>query len=392
MKVVSVVGARPQFIKLAVVSRAMAAAGDEAQIAETIIHTGQHFDPEMSEVFFDELGIPQPHYNLGVASLGHGAMTGRMLQAIEELLVELAPDWVVVYGDTNSTLAGALAAAKLQIPLAHVEAGVRSFNRAMPEEINRVLADHACDLLLCPSPTARDNLQAEGFTPGPDLRAGWPAQAGAEPYRQDIRRNHPLAVLVGDVMYDAALYHAERGRHASRMLAALGLEPGGYCLATVHRQENTDQPGRLSDIFTALAELADDHPVVTPLHPRTRARLAAAGRLAEVQKRLRVIDPVGYGDMAVLEKNAGLIITDSGGVQREAFFYARPCLTLRRETEWVELLGAGHVLAPGGAKAIVESARRMFGRRPEVDPGPGPYGDGTAGEKIVRLLVGARLV
>lgn len=226
MKVVSVVGARPQFIKLAVVSRAMAAAGGEAQLEETIIHTGQHFDPEMSEVFFDELGIPQPHYNLGVDSLGHGAMTGRMLQAIEELLVELAPDWVVVYGDTNSTLAGALAAAKLQIPLAHVEAGVRSFNRAMPEEINRVLADHACNLLLCPSPTARDNLQAEGFTPGPDLRAGWPAEAGAKPYRQDIRRNRPLAVLVGDVMYDAALYQAARARDASRVLAELGLEPG----------------------------------------------------------------------------------------------------------------------------------------------------------------------
>lgn len=389
MKMVSVVGARPQFIKLAVVSRAvrkhntaLAGTGNDL-INDVIVHTGQHFDQTMSQVFFDELGIAPPQHNLGIDSLSHGAMTGRMLMSIEQVLMDERPDWVVVYGDTNSTLAGALAAAKLNLDLAHVEAGVRSFDQRMPEEVNRKLTDHAADLLLCPSPAAMDNLESEGLGLGPDLRDAEPSDVDGL-YQPSTE---PLAVLVGDVMYDAALYQARRARAQSNILATLGLQPEAYCLATVHRQENTDDPQCLRAIFAALVRLSEEMPLVLPLHPRTRKQLATQGLLQVAQSKLMLVEPVGYRDMAALEKNAALILTDSGGVQREAFFHATPCLTLRDTTEWVELLGPANRLVAADEEAIVLAAKDALNGGPVVSRTQGPYGDGRAGEKIVSLLL-----
>ena len=305
MKVITVVGARPQFVKAATVSRAFA---QTEGLQELIVHTGQHFDPSLSEVFFEELGIPEPKYNLGIGGGTHGQNTGRMIEAVESVLIEEKPDWVLVYGDTDSTLAGALAAVKLHIHVAHVEAGLRSFNRRMPEEINRVLTDHAADLLLAPTPAAVENLRREGL---PEARVRW----------------------VGDVMYDAALHFGRLADHASTALESLGLEPCGYVLATVHRAENTDDPARLEAVFEGLFRVAAELPVVLPLHPRTRKALERLGWLERAREQLRLIEPVGYLDMVALEKNARLIATDSGGVQKEAYFFGVPCVTLRDETE-----------------------------------------------------------
>ncbi|HWK88604.1 MAG TPA: UDP-N-acetylglucosamine 2-epimerase (non-hydrolyzing), partial [Longimicrobium sp.] len=313
MKVLTVVGARPQFIKAAAVSRELRG---RPGVREVLVHTGQHHDANMSDVFFAELGIPAPDHHLGVAGGLHGAMTGRMLERVEQVIADERPEWVLVYGDTNSTLAGALAAAKLHVPVAHVEAGLRSFNRRMPEEVNRVLTDHAADLLLAPTETAVRNLAAEGI-------------------------NGARVRLSGDVMFDAALHYGQAAEDASGILRALGLEPGGYVLATVHRAENTDDPARLAAVLGGLARVAERLPVVLPLHPRTRGAAAAVPAAAEALGRLRVIDPVGYLDMVMLEKHAAVVATDSGGVQKEAFFYRVPCVTLRDETEWVETVEAG---------------------------------------------------
>jgi UDP-GlcNAc3NAcA epimerase len=339
LKIASIIGARPQFIKAASISRAIAshnaaisnkrsirhgglsaslrAANDQPpMINEILIHTGQHYDNAMSRVFFDELAIPEPTYNLGVGSGLHGAQTGAMLQKIEEILITENPDWVLVYGDTNSTLAGALAAVKLHIPVAHVEAGLHSFNRAMPEEINRILADQISGLLFCPSQTAVDNLAREGLIRG--------------------------VYLVGDVMYEALLFAAEQARDRSAILETLGLEKNKYLLATVHRAENTDSAERLANIMRALRRLAERGTVVFPVHPRTLKALKQLGydlgsRKSQVRK-VRFIDPVGYLDMVMLEQAARLILTDSGGVQKEAYWLGVPCMTLRDETEWVEPL------------------------------------------------------
>ena len=362
LKVLSVVGARPQFIKAAAVSRALRAASG---VREVLVHTGQHFDGNMSDVFFSELGLAAPDHNLGIGNLSHGAMTGRMLESVEQVLLEEAPDWVMVYGDTNSTLAGALAAAKLHIPVAHVEAGLRSFNRRMPEEINRVLTDHAASVLFAPTQAAVEQLAAEGV----------PAD-----------RVH----LVGDVMYDAALAYARVAEAQSGILRSLGLAPGRYALATVHRAENTDDPRRLQQICRGLAETAAAMPVVFPVHPRTRAALERAGIGLADRPGLTLCDPVGYLDMTMLEKSAALVVTDSGGVQKEAYFHGVPCITVREETEWTELvdLGWNRITPPAEFASPRPALEWAMARRSRTGGETVyPYGRGDAGEKIVAALL-----
>jgi len=359
MRVISVVGARPQFIKAAAVSRVLRAM---PRVNEVLIHTGQHCDGSMSEVFFNELEIPEPDYNLGIGSRSPGAQTGRMLEAIEKVFLKEKPDWVLVYGDTNSTLAGALAAVKLHISVAHVEAGLRSFNRRMPEEVNRVLTDHASDVLFVPTKAAVENLRQEGI---PEDRIH----------------------LVGDVMYDAALYYGEKARRESRVLEQLGLEAKGYILATVHRAENTDNPSRLRALVEGFCEVAKEIPVVFPAHPRTRKALEHYDLLEQAEVYLVLVELVGYLDMVMLEQNALLIATDSGGVQKEAFFYRVPCVTLRTETEWVELveLRWNRLCAPRDARAVSEALlSALFDTHSE--PTSQPYGEGDAAMRIVRFL------
>jgi UDP-GlcNAc3NAcA epimerase len=361
MKVCSIVGARPQFIKAAVVSRALR---KSAGLGETLIHTGQHYDSNMSSVFFEELEIPEPDYNLAIQGGSHGEQTGRMLERIERVLMDEKPDCVLVYGDTNSTLAGALAAAKLHIPVAHVEAGLRSFNRTMPEEINRILADHVSALLFAPTETAVHNLQREGVAPS-------------------------IVHCVGDVMYDAALFYARKAETASSIMARLALEEKTYVLATIHRAENTDNETRLQALFEGLTRVAQHIPVVLPLHPRTRKGLADLGR--QRIGKLMVIDPVGYLDMVMLERNARLIATDSGGVQKEAYFYRVPCATLRAETEWTELVQLGwNTLVPPESGKQVED--RVLGLLDAPLPGDHPalYGDGDAASLIAGHLMALR--
>jgi len=362
MRVVSIVGARPQFIKAAVVSRAIRST---AGVSEVLVHTGQHYDDNMSAVFFAELDIPTPDYHLGVGSGSHGVQTGRMLEAIEHVLLRERPDWVLVYGDTNSTLAGALAAAKLHIPVAHVEAGLRAFNRRMPEEINRVLADHTSDLLFAPTETAVDNLRREGL----------PAER---------------IQLVGDVMYDAALYYGAQAMASSSILEQLNMKPKEYILATVHRAENTDDPVRLRAIFDGLMQVATECSVVLPLHPRTSQALEREGLLVEATRVLQIIPPVGYLDMVLLEKNARLVATDSGGVPKEAYFYEVPSVIFRQETEWVELveMGWASLVEPLSTKDIGEAVRKLLAASRSSQRNP--YGHGRAAEKIVSLMLGVR--
>ncbi|MCJ8502997.1 non-hydrolyzing UDP-N-acetylglucosamine 2-epimerase [Desulfatitalea alkaliphila] len=371
MKVVSIVGARPQFIKAAPVSRAMAEHNDlrgNPLIEDILVHTGQHYDHNMSQVFFDQLRIPHPNHHLGVGSGSHGAMTGAMLERIEAILINESPDFVLVYGDTNSTLAGALAAAKCNVPVSHVEAGLRSFNRRMPEEINRVMADHLANILFCPTQQAVDNLQAEGIV---ESVGG----AGAA-FRRRVAR-------VGDVMYDAFLFNRSLAAAQSSILGDHALAPKKFALATVHRQENTDDPVRLRGIFQALNAIASpESPLVMPLHPRTQKALAACGIACGKNADLKILPPVSYLDMIALEANAGLILTDSGGVQKEAYFVRVPCITLRDETEWVETVQSGwNVLAGSDPDRILDGARAA-GRGRDVDI----YGDGDTAGAIVREL------
>lgn len=358
MKVVTVLGARPQFIKASVVSAAMQQCSG---MHEVVIHTGQHFDANMSDVFFAELGMAQPEYQLDIHGGGHGEMTGRMLQGIERVLLDEKPDVVLVYGDTNSTLAGALAAAKLHIPVAHVEAGLRSFNMRMPEEVNRILSDRISTWLFAPTDEAAAHLQREGIDPA---------------------RIHQ----VGDVMYDVALHHGER---ASRMqtsaVARLGLKEKGFVLATIHRAENTDHPERLQVIVDALVAVGQELPVVWPLHPRTRGVLAKAGLLAALEGAVHLTEPLGYMEMVQLERAAAVIATDSGGVQKEAFFYHVPCVTLRDETEWVELVQSGwnRLMPPLDAKLVADA---ILSARGQVGADVQPYGSGDAAKRIVACL------
>lgn len=361
MKVLNVIGARPQFIKAAVVSGALDAAGAD----NIVVHTGQHYDANMSNIFITELNIKQPDHNLGIGSAPHGAQTGRMLEALETVMLSEEPDRVLVYGDTNSTLAAALAASKQKIPLAHVEAGLRSYNRAMPEEINRVLTDHLGDMLFAPTEDAVSNLIREG-----------------------ISSEHIFQT--GDVMYDAALLFVEQATKSDIKPENWSVEPGKFVLATVHRSENTDDLTRLSTIVDALVEVAESLPVVLPLHPRTRRALEESGLSGRLEA-LFVIDPIGYLEMLVLEKNAAVIATDSGGVQKEAFFFKRPCVTLRTETEWRETvdLGWNRIAPPKSAHFVVDSIMAAYADALPADSGYIPYGDGTAGKSIVELLMRA---
>lgn len=354
MKILTIVGARPQFIKAAPVSRAVRAAGH----SEWLVHTGQHYDHNMSQVFFDELQIPQPDINLGIGSGSHGQQTGQMLIALEEVMQAQRPDWVLVYGDTNSTLAGALAAIKLQIPVAHVEAGLRSFNRAMPEEHNRVLTDHCADLLFCPTQNAVDLLTREGIT----------------------EQVH----LVGDTMFDAVLQFSALAQKRSTILEQLQLTPNAYYLATVHRPYNTDDPANLANILQAFAAL--DKPVIFPVHPRTRHKITelTTDRLYALSPNLRLIEPVGYLDMLLLLQNSAMLLTDSGGMQKEAYFFAIPCVTLRPETEWVETVASGwNVLAGADKQQIIAAVQER--RWPQEKPAA-IFGDGQASEQISAIL------
>lgn len=358
LKIVTIVGARPQFIKAAAVSRVMRDRHAQS-IDEIIVHTGQHYDHNMSKVFFDELDIPLPGHNLEISGGNHGAMTGRMLEAVESVLLAERPDWVLIYGDTNSTLAGALAAAKLHIPVAHVEAGLRSFNMRMPEEVNRVLADRVSSLLFCPTDTAVSNLKAEGVTAG--------------------------VHNIGDVMYDVALFYRERARQQSRALEQLGVIGGRFALATCHRAENTDNVERLSGIVAALGEISATMPVILPLHPRTRKLLTDTG-LANRLGTVKVVEPLPFLDMIALEQAATVILTDSGGVQKEAFFYGVPCITMRDETEWVETVTTGANQLVGASAPAILAAFEASAKAGKKETHAMPYGDGDAAGKIVSLL------
>lgn len=366
MKLFTVIGARPQFVKASVVSRAFAAwnrhANERSRIREVLVHTGQHYDANMSDVFFEELRIPPPAYHLGIGGSGHGQQTGRMLEALDRVLNDERPDWVLVYGDTNSTLAGGLAACKFNIPVAHVEAGLRSFNRAMPEEINRVLVDHLSTRLFAPTTHAVKNLSAEGIE----------------------REVHE----VGDVMYDSLLYNFERAAAVAKPLERLDLASKGYLLATVHRAHSTDDPERLKGLLEALGRIA--YPILLPLHPRTRAACERAN-IQRFPSNLRVIQPVSYYEMLLLEQSARVILTDSGGIQKEAFFLHVPCVTLRDETEWRETIESGwNRLAGTDPDRIVAATEAAFQELPNT---PGVfYGDGHAGENIVAIMSGERLM
>ncbi len=357
MKVVTVVGARPQFIKAAAVSRAIQD-GFHGRISEKILHTGQHQDHNMSGIFFSELNIPAPTWSLRISGGSHGLMTGRMLEGVEKILLEERPDWVMVYGDTNSTLAGALAAAKLHIPVAHVEAGLRSFNMRMPEEINRIISDRVSSLLFCPTEIARNNLRMEGITVGVEQ--------------------------VGDVMLDVTLRYGRVAREESTVLERLRLKKGGFVLATCHRAENTDDPLRIAKICCGLAEIAKQVPVVIPIHPRAR-KILIQQNLEETLGGTVLIEPLPYLDMLALEQAAYAIVTDSGGVQKEAYFFGVPCITVRDETEWVETLADGWNQLVGVEPSLIAGAFANVARpRP---PRQFVFGQGNTAPAIVRSLM-----
>ena len=358
MKVMSIVGARPQFIKAAMVNRALR----QGSVDDILIHTGQHYDDNMSKLFFDEMEIPRPSHNLGVGSGSHAVQTGTGLMKLEPLCADIRPDFVLVFGDTNATLTGALVGAKIGIPVAHVEAGLRSGDRSMPEEINRIVADRLSDLLFCPTDTAVKNLAAEGMTSG--------------------------VHNVGDVMYDAAVHFGQLAAERSAVLDSLSLSSGNFVLATIHRDFNTDDGGRLRAITDGLLRLG--RTVVFPAHPRVRKRLAEEELLAALEnsESVRITEPVGYLDMVALEKNAAVIVTDSGGVQKEAFFHGVPCVTIRPSTEWVETVEAGwNRLVDADADAIAGAVGAA--RPPEGSFSAKSYGSGSSAKLIAGILKGA---
>lgn len=363
MKILTILGARPQFIKASVVTAALA---EKEGVEEVVVHTGQHFDANMSDVFFAELDMPVPRHQLNIHGGTHGEMTGRMLTGIEDVMLKERPDVALVYGDTNSTLAGALAAAKLHIPVAHVEAGLRSFNMRMPEEVNRILSDRVSHWLFAPTSEAVKHLRDEGIAPA---------------------RIHN----VGDVMYDVALHHGKRAAKAGEgALGALGLAGDPFVLATIHRAENTDVTERLGAIVDGLVQVSRELRVVWPLHPRTRSVLEREGLLKKLASAVLLIEPQGYLDMIRLEQAAAVIATDSGGVQKEAFFHRVPCVTLRDETEWVELVHAGwnRLAPPSEGSAIATAILSARGKMGEL---VNPYGNGDAARQIVACLTGKQL-
>jgi len=353
MKIVTIIGARPQFIKAAVVSKAIS---EHSQIQEIIVHTGQHFDENMSTIFFNQMKIPKPAYNLNINSLGHGAMTGQMLEKIEAVLQNEKPDWVLVYGDTNSTLAGALAAKKIHIKVAHVEAGLRSFNMRMPEEINRILTDRISDILFCPTDSAIQNLKNEGF-------ANFPAKV----------------IKSGDVMQDAAMHFAQFALKPEMDI------PSKFALATIHRAENTDSFDNLLSIFTALNNIAQELPIIIPIHPRT-SQILKKNSTISLHPNIQIIDPVGYLQMIYLLDKSSLVLTDSGGLQKEAFFFQKPCITLREETEWIELVENGMNRIAGTDSEKIFEAFNYF-KNATINYHINLYGNGIASKNIVSSLV-----
>jgi len=366
MKILTILGARPQFIKAASVSRAIRNFNLEntPSISELIVHTGQHYDAGMSDVFFDEMDIPKPDYKLKCGNLRHGVMTGRMMEGIEDVILKEKPDYVLVYGDTNSTLAGALAASKLHIPVIHVEAGLRSFNMAMPEEVNRILTDRISKILFCPTKTAVNNLENEGF-----------------PY-PTFNKSTQQIFNVGDVMYDATLSYREKAKeHIS--LNTWSLETGNYALCSIHRAENTDDPIRLKSIFQALDQINRKLPVILPLHPRTQ-KILMKSSFSDLLSSLKVIDPISYLETQRLEMSAKVILTDSGGIQKEAFFHQVPCITMRDETEWKETIDSGwNILVGASANKIINACESTVVLN-DQEP---CYGDGKSATKIVSQLI-----
>lgn len=354
MKVLTILGARPQFIKAGSVSREIA---KHNEIQEVIVHTGQHYDANMSDVFFDEMKIPKPDYFLGIGGKSHGAMTGQMIEKIEEVVLKEQPNWIMVYGDTNSTLAGAIVASKLHVKLAHVEAGLRSFNMHMPEEVNRILTDRVSNILFCPTDTAIENLKKEGYE------------------NLDCK-----IVKSGDVMQDGALFYKDLAVKPSCTIE------DNYILSTIHRAENTDDPTRLKDIFDALNEIAEEKQIILPLHPRTKKLLPAT---LELHPNLTIIDPVGYLEMVWLINNADLVMTDSGGLQKEAFFFHKPCITLRDETEWVELVDIGaNTLVGADRMKILDAYELVFEKSINFDIDL--YGKGQASKNIISILIASK--
>lgn len=377
-KVMNIVGARPQIIKASAISRAIAAHFSD-RFEEIIVHTGQHYDHDLSEVFFDELEIRKPDYNLQVGSARHGRQTGLIMERIEDVILNVKPDCVIIYGDTNSTLAAALAASKQHYPVVHIEAGMRSFNKTMPEELNRIVADHASTLLVAPTNAAFKNLMAEGFRP-----------ENVAPYNI----NNPRVFLTGDIMYDNSLFYAGLAeRKKNGFLENMGVAEDQYVLVTIHRDMNTDDPGRLTSIFSTLRDLSEQNnmPMIMPLHPRTmialRNRVPDLYRSLSEHKLIRVMHPVSFLEMILLEMKARLIITDSGGVQKESHFFSKPCIVLRKETEWIELVKNGTVkLADADPKRIIESWEYFMNNK-ETLQYPAFYGDGKAAIAILNEIL-----
>ena len=375
MKIVTVIGARPQIIKAAALSRAIKTHYAN-EIQEVIVHTGQHYDNNMSQVFFDELGIPRPDYNLHIGSASHGVQTARMTEGIEEILLKEKPDYLVLYGDTNSTLAGAVAAAKIHVPIVHIEAGLRSFNKAMPEEINRIVCDHCSTLLFSPTLAGVENLKREGFPMNND-----------GPYTID----NPRVYHCGDIMYDNSLYFAEITEQKTDIIQRLELTGRPFILSTIHRDSNTDQPKRLTAIFDAILKLSEEYPVVLPLHPRT-AKLLKINLTAEKQAQIfsspniKIIPPVSFLEIIALERHAQLVMTDSGGVQKESYFFKKPCIILRPETEWVEIVQTGNaILADADENRIMQAWKHFKDNPPTVFPEI--FGDGHAAEFMLEQML-----
>ncbi|MBK2026294.1 UDP-N-acetylglucosamine 2-epimerase (non-hydrolyzing) [Francisella philomiragia] len=361
MKLLTILGARPQFIKAGSVSRKIA---QYDNIKEIIVHTGQHYDANMSDIFFDEMKIPKPDYFLGIGGKTHGAMTGQMIERIEEIVIKEKPDWIVVYGDTNSTLAGAIAASKLHIKLAHIEAGLRSFNMQMPEEINRILTDRISNLLFCPTDTAIQNLKSEGY----------------DNFNCKIMNS-------GDVMQDGAIFYKKFAKKPS-FIQSLDLSVKDYILCTIHRAENTNNITRLKEIFSALNEIATEKQIILPLHPRTK-NILEKNNISVSHQNIIIIDPVGYLEMVWLIDNSNLIMTDSGGLQKEAYFFAKPCITLRDETEWVELVAAGvNILVGSNKNNILQAFEEMMVNK--LNFSDNLYGNGNSSEVIIESILNYR--
>ncbi|MBR5631341.1 MAG: UDP-N-acetylglucosamine 2-epimerase (non-hydrolyzing) [Bacteroidales bacterium] len=383
MKLVTIIGARPQIIKAAALSRAIRNHYAD-QIQEVIVHTGQHYDDNMSQVFFDELQIPRPDYNLHVGSASHGVQTARMTEGIEALLIKEQPDFIVLYGDTNSTLAGAVAAAKIHVPIVHIEAGLRSFNKSMPEEINRIVCDHCSTLLFTPTKAGLENLKREGF---PVDGSGVSTSSTTAAPTID----NPKVYHCGDIMYDNSLHFADIAEEKTDIIRRLELVGKPFILATIHRDSNTDHPERLSAIFDALIELSKENQIVLPLHPRT-AKLLKTNLSNEKQTlifssaNIKLIPPVSFLEMIALERHAQLVMTDSGGVQKEAYFFKKPCIILRPETEWVEIVQTGNAILADADESRIMQAWAHFKDCPPTTF-PEIFGDGHAAEFMLKQML-----